>query len=245
MLVLRLLSLLVLFTSNAHSHSLHPPPSFIAPCTDDHSSVVRTEKNRHLTPVGKAALKTKIITNKGLRGGSLAAFPGWASYNDALDKKPLITKSMTSLVGWALGDFIAQRFIGKAAFDMGRFVRLSAFGLLYHGPSGHYFYNWLDRKIEGTGPKVVALKVLIDQTIWCPLFMTVFFTYLGLVNGDSCNVIKNKLQNDLLKACQGSWKVWPIVHAINFRFVPTKLRLFYINVVQIFFNVFLSLIGTK
>jgi hypothetical protein len=61
---------------------------------------------------------------------------------------------MTSLVGWALGDFIAQRFIGKAAFDMGRFVRLSAFGLLYHGPSGHYFYNWLDRKIEGTGELV-------------------------------------------------------------------------------------------
>lgn len=31
-----------------------------------------------------------------------------AAYNDALDKKPLLTKSMTSLVGWALGDFIAQ-----------------------------------------------------------------------------------------------------------------------------------------
>ena len=57
-------------------------------------------------------------------------------------------------MGWALGDFIAQRFIGKAAFDVGRFVRLSAFGLLYHGPSGHYFYNWLDRKIEGTGELV-------------------------------------------------------------------------------------------
>lgn len=40
-----------------------------------------------------------------VRGG---AVPGWAAYNDALDKKPLITKAMTSLVGWALGDLLAQ-----------------------------------------------------------------------------------------------------------------------------------------
>lgn len=40
-----------------------------------------------------------------VRGG---AVPGWAAYNDALDKKPLITKAMTSLVGWALGDILAQ-----------------------------------------------------------------------------------------------------------------------------------------
>ena len=39
------------------------------------------------------------------RGG---AVPGWAAYNQALDDKPLITKAMTSLVGWALGDALAQ-----------------------------------------------------------------------------------------------------------------------------------------
>lgn len=40
-----------------------------------------------------------------VRGG---AVPGWAAYNDALDRKPLLTKAMTSLVGWALGDVLAQ-----------------------------------------------------------------------------------------------------------------------------------------
>jgi hypothetical protein len=44
-----------------------------------------------------------------VRGG---AVPGWAQYNDSLDKNPLTTKAMTSLVGWALGDFLAQvRFL--------------------------------------------------------------------------------------------------------------------------------------
>merc|ERR1719199_2079822 len=73
------------------------------------------------------------------RGG---AVPGWAAYNEQLDKNPLTAKACTSLVGWALGDLLAQIFIAGGPFDMKRFISLSAFGFLYHGPSGHYFYNW-------------------------------------------------------------------------------------------------------
>ena len=128
---------------------------------------------------------------------------------------------------------------------MKRFITLSAFGFLYHGPSGHYFYNWLDSKIEGSDGLSVAKKVLFDQVIWCPIFMSVFFTYLGLVDGDSFATIGSKIKNDWLTACQGSWKVWPIVHAVNFKFISTKHRLVFINGVQVAFNMFLSLIGTK
>jgi len=173
------------------------------------------------------------------------AVPGWAAYNDALDKKPLITKAFTSLVGWALGDFLTQTFIGSAAFDMKRFITLSLFGFLYHGPSGHFFYNWLDKQVEGQGAPQVALKVAIDQILWCPIFMSVFFLYLGLVNGDTLATVGKKIQSDLLVACQGSWKVWPLVHAVNFKFISTKHRLVFINAVQVAFNMFLSIIGTK
>jgi len=97
----------------------------------------------------------------------------------------------------------------------------------------------------GLDGKVVFTKVAIDQILWCPLFMTVFFTYLGLVAGDSPATIGAKIKNDLLTACQGSWKVWPFVHAINFRFISTKHRLVFINGIQIAFNMFLSLLGSK
>lgn len=176
------------------------------------------------------------------RGG---AVPGWAAYNESLEKNPLITKAFTSLVGWALGDLLAQLFISGGPFDMKRFITLSIFGFIYHGPSGHYFYNWLDDKIPGTSGAVVATKVAIDQLLWCPIFMTVFFTYLGLVNGDSMATIVHKIKTDLFTAVQGSWKVWPFVHAINFKFISTKHRLVFINSVQIAFNMFLSLIGSK
>ena len=65
--------------------------------------------------------------------------------------------------------------------------------------------------MPGTDAVPVFSKVAIDQLFWCPIFMSVFFTYLGLVNGDSLATIGNKIKNDLLTACQGSWKVWPLV----------------------------------
>lgn len=59
-----------------------------------------------------------------VRGG---AVPGWAAYNDALDKKPLVTKAMTSLVGWALGDLLAQVCIVSFFFLLLMFKQSSAF----------------------------------------------------------------------------------------------------------------------
>jgi protein Mpv17 len=138
-----------------------------------------------------------------------------------------------------------QLFIVKSGIDVKRLVTLSVFGFIYHGPSGHYFYNWLDSKISGTDGVSVASKVAIDQIFWCPIFMCVFFTYLGLVSGDSFVTIGNKIKTDLLTAVQGSWKIWPVVHAINFKFISTKHRLVFINGVQIVFNMFLSLLGSK
>jgi len=203
------------------------------------------------TPAGVSSLRKQapVASNTLFRDPSLTrggAVPGWAAYNEALDKNPLTAKAFTSLVGWFLGDLLAQLFIVKApTLDIKRLLTLTSFGFLYHGPSGHYFYNWLDSKIEGTKGKAVLSKVIIDQIFWCPIFMTVFFTYLGIVGGDSFSAIGSKIKNDLFTACQGSWKIWPLVHAINFKFISTKHRLVFINGVQIAFNMFLSLIGSK
>jgi len=203
----------------------------------------RASQNPLAKPAFRKAEKSALFRDPTVtRGG---AVPGWAAYNEQLDKNPLTAKACTSLVGWALGDLLAQIFIAGGPFDMKRFITLSIFGFIYHGPSGHYFYNWLDSKVEGTDAKAVFTKVAIDQVFWCPIFMSVFFAYLGLVNGDGFAAIGSKIRTDLLSACQGSWKVWPIVHAVNFKFISNKHRLVFINGVQIAFNMFLSIIGTK
>ena len=66
---------------------------------------VSTLKAPPATTFTKASTSPLFRDVTKIRGG---AVPGWAAYNEALDKKPLITKAMTSLVGWALGDLLAQ-----------------------------------------------------------------------------------------------------------------------------------------
>lgn len=178
-----------------------------------------------------------------VRGGAVPNL--WESYLTALDETPLVAKCSTSFVGFCIGDVLAQKAIEKQAnFDLKRLIRIASFGFFIHGSTGHYFYNFLDSKIPGTDVASVAAKVAIDQTLWAPIFMTMFFTYFGLFDLNPGSIIPS-IKEKMFTSVSTSWKTWIPAHGINFAFVPTKLRLFYINVIQIGFNCFLSIIGNK
>lgn len=134
----------------------------------------------------------------------------WTRYNALLDAQPLLTKALTSLTGFTVGDILAQVFIEQSGkpYDIMRTVRMGSFGFLLHGTTGHYFYGFLDSKLPGTAPMTVATKVAIDQTLWNPIFGCMFFGYLNLVEGKSFEDYKNKLKADLKTAVMGSWVVW-------------------------------------
>jgi protein Mpv17 len=171
----------------------------------------------------------------------------WARYNMLLEAQPLLTKALTSLTGFTAGDVLAQKFVepDDKPYDIMRTVRLGSFGFLLHGTTGHYFYGMLDSKLPGTKPVTVATKVLIDQTIWNPIFGLMFFGYLNVMEGKSFETYTNKIKADLKTAVMGSWAVWVPAHTINFAFVPPAQRLLYINSIQIGYNVFLSFLGNK
>lgn len=171
----------------------------------------------------------------------------WARYNKLLDAQPLLTKALTSLTGFTVGDVLAQCFIeqdGKP-YDPMRTFRMGSFGFLLHGTTGHYFYGFLDSRLPGTKPITVATKVAIDQTLWNPIFGLMFFGYLNFMEGKSMDDYVNKIKSDLKTAVMGSWVVWVPAHTINFAFVPPSQRLLYINTIQIGYNVFLSFLGNR
>ena len=174
------------------------------------------------------------------------SFPrnAWNIYNEALESAPLATKSVTSALGFTIGDVLAQNFINREeTYDWIRTIRLAGFGALIHGPTGHWFYGVLDNKIPGRGAVEVASKVAIDQLLWNPIFGIMFFTWQGVFERDDYNAILRRIQRDLMKQVTGSWKVWPLAHAISFRFIPPSQRLLYINLVQLGYNMFLSVIA--
>ena len=166
-------------------------------------------------------------------------------YKTSLSHSPILTKSLTSLTGFTLGDILAQNYQNTSTFDYKRTLRMGMFGFLLHGPTGHYFYNKLDLIFPGTSAATVIKKVLIDQTIWNPIFGLMYFTYLNVTTEPDATKLKNKIINDLPTAVTASWSVWVPAHAVNFRFVSGDMRIAYINVVQVGYNVFLSLLGNK
>eukprot|EP00325_Prymnesiales_sp_UTEX-LB-985_P027632 CAMPEP_0174719554 /NCGR_PEP_ID=MMETSP1094-20130205/31372_1 /TAXON_ID=156173 /ORGANISM="Chrysochromulina brevifilum, Strain UTEX LB 985" /LENGTH=267 /DNA_ID=CAMNT_0015919867 /DNA_START=79 /DNA_END=882 /DNA_ORIENTATION=- len=170
----------------------------------------------------------------------------WKQYEELLDAKPLLMKALTSFVGFALGDILAQKFIQKCdPFDWFRLFRLASFGFLVHGTTSHYFYGWLDGKIPGTSAKVVFSKVFIDQVLWNPCFGVMFFSYVALLEAKGISYVIDKTKTELLTQVTGSWKVWPLAHTINFRFIPSSQRVLYINTIQIGYNCFLSMISNR
>ena len=68
------------------------------PALVTHKSPLRQKNAADISPL----FRDPTIT----RGG--ATIPGLQAYSDALDKKPITMKAITSLVGWFLGDLLAQ-----------------------------------------------------------------------------------------------------------------------------------------
>ncbi len=74
----------------------------------------------------------------------------WALYNASLDSRPLLTKSLTSVSGFIIGDTLAQVYAGAGRqggqpFDFARTARFAIYGFCIHAPSCHYFYQALDK----------------------------------------------------------------------------------------------------
>lgn len=81
--------------------------------------------------------------------------------------------------------------------------------------------------------------------LWNPIFGIMFFGYMAAAEGKGPMLVAKRVKNELMTQVTGSWKVWPLAHAINFAFIPTQQRILYINSIQIGYNMFLSVIGNR
>lgn len=77
--------------------------------------------------------------------------------------------------------------------------------------------------------KFVATKVAVDGLLFGPLDLLIFFTYMGFTTGKSIPQIKEDVKRDFLPALMLEGGIWPIVQVANFRFIPVRYQLLYVN----------------
>mmetsp|Transcript_9167 Transcript_9167/g.27558 ORF Transcript_9167/g.27558 Transcript_9167/m.27558 type:complete len:222 (-) Transcript_9167:506-1171(-) len=163
-----------------------------------------------LSPLAGGAESRQSLTGMEMVDAGLAdsVAGAWASYNEALEADPLLTKSVTAGVILGAADLAGQA-IERAmkedeveqdgAIDIARAARFAFFGLVLQAPWNHFYYLLLDGVLPPTVEPWTAttgVKVVIDQFVQAPIFTVLIFCFLGLLEGKSTDAIKAQLDED-------------------------------------------------
>jgi len=128
--------------------------------------------------------------------------------------------------------------------DWRRVAITSSFGFAFVGPVGHYWYEYLDRfirrRFQPNTFKFVASKVAADGFLFGPLDLLLFFSYVGLGQGRSVEQVKEDVKRDFIPALVLGGMIWPAVQIANFRFIPVRYQLLYVNLFCLLDSCFLS-----
>lgn len=86
----------------------------------------------------------------------------------------------------------------------------------------------------------IVRKVAMDQLLFGPVCITIFYCGVTALEGRSARDIAAEWRRKFLPTYRMEWTVWPLAQAINFYLMPAALRVAYVNVVTLLWNVYLS-----
>ncbi|KAL9226815.1 hypothetical protein vseg_002584 [Gypsophila vaccaria] len=183
----------------------------------------------------------------------------WRWYQNCLTIHPVKTQMISSGVLWGVGDIAAQTITFSThnklhisekdkewKINWKRVAATSLFGFGFVGPVGHFWYEGLDRalktrlRMKQNSFRFVGTKVALDGIIFGPLDLLVFFTYMGFANGKALPQIKEDVKRDFLPALALEGGIWPILQIANFRYIPVRYQLLYVNFFCLLDSCFLS-----
>jgi peroxisomal membrane protein 2 len=150
-----------------------------------------------------------------------------------------ITASLIALAS----DLIAQRLGGssRARVNWRRSLSIALYGLIWTGPSNHYWLHFLERLFPNKNdPLRPAKKVAFDQLTYGPLNNIMFMLYISMiVEGRSWKATSSRIRADYPNVQVNGWRLWPLAQFINQSFVPLELRVLWSNMVALIWTTFM------
>ncbi|KXZ54269.1 hypothetical protein GPECTOR_5g358 [Gonium pectorale] len=172
----------------------------------------------------------------------------WGAYERQLSRRPVLTQCATSALLWAAGDVLAQRVAEQrraSEVDGRRVACTAAFGAVFMGPVGHFWYHSLDAvcaRLLGAGsPAFLGAKVLADTMIMGPLYVVAFYAWgCALIDRSGLEGFKAKITQDFLPTFTAELAVWPLFQMFNFSRIPVEHQLLAVNGMTLIDACFLS-----
>merc|ERR1712216_896921 len=127
-------------------------------------------------------------------------------------------------------------------FDYARLGNMTLLGAVLVAPVLHVWYGFLGRKIPGSSVGPVVGRVVLDQALFAPTFIAVFFSALAGLEGKSLQQLERQLRESWAESVVTNWKIWVPCQIVNLGFVPGHLQVLVSNVVALVWNSYMSYI---
>ncbi|OZJ06834.1 hypothetical protein BZG36_00067 [Bifiguratus adelaidae] len=130
-------------------------------------------------------------------------------------------------------------------FDPWRTLRFATYGFLIAPPVGRWF-AFLEKRFPlrpgsgGSATLATVKRVAVDQTVWAPFGIALFFTIMGTLEGHGIQGVQEKFRDAYWPAFKANYTVWPAVQFVNFRYLPLQFRLPFVSTCGIAWNAYLS-----
>lgn len=172
------------------------------------------------------------------------------NYSSLVQTHPRITNAITTGSLFGIGDAIAQLGFEPKPFDFKRNARSVIYGSVIFAFIGDKWYKLLSR-VKFPGPQSgnarvnkladTITRVAVDQLIWAPIGIPLYFTCMSFMEGKNLADTKVKLQEHWWDTLRTNWIVWPTFQMVNFSIIPVQHQLLSVNVISIFWNTYLSM----
>jgi protein Mpv17 len=117
--------------------------------------------------------------------------------------------------------------------------------LIGHGPLSHAWYNVCDYSFENILHLSAAwwpLKILIDQTVWGPIWNNTYIVMLGLMKRETLETIWSDMKRTTVPLIVSGLKLWPLAHCVTYGLIPKENRVLWVDMVEI---VWVTILATQ
>ncbi|KAJ8935775.1 hypothetical protein NQ318_017668 [Aromia moschata] len=178
-----------------------------------------------------------------------------SGFRKAFGKHLLLTNIFSSGILMFIGDICQQEFEYRRKklperYNYGRLTRMFLTGMAL-GPPQHYFYDWLAKQMPEKNMKTISKKLILDQLLMSPLSIAIFFYSMCSMEMKPFLLCTEEFKDKFVEVYLVVYMrtvdllIGPPTQFINFHYVPVKYQVFYVNVVTMLFDIYLSYVKHK
>ena len=120
--------------------------------------------------------------------------------------------------------------------------RMSAYGFFINAPLSHFLYELMNRFVARFDSYQSVLQLGLSNLVILPVQTYVYIGAMGyLVNEQSYEETKKLIRKNFWPIMITSWKYFPIIQLLVFKFLPPFLWVPFFNVLALFFGIYVNL----